>query len=275
MRPNQALQRKTATLGILIFTFLVSLCRPLCAEVQASQQFGVIGLSPDLLAFDPAKAEEFSKSYPLLPNPCTVYLPGKLYDVRKRFEPVGVKFRQQDFAWFNPHLSVLVVGAAPQDLALLRSFVEGGVGEDILKNLPPEGRNHQSAVNLAPKDGPSHRMAFPNLYGTSGQRTISSATGGGGIDYHLAIAPVTGPDGVSFEYSMELKIRYGGKNYALMKSSTVPFSKVETQLVGTTPSGERVEFHLSTKAIWVADEPSFMDERKWKESVLQCVRSAP
>jgi hypothetical protein len=33
------------------------------------------------------------------------------------------------------------------------------------------------------------------------------------------------------------------------------------------------EFHLSTKAIWVADEPSFMGG-KWKEGVLQCVRSA-
>ena len=77
---------------------------------------------------------------------------------------------------------------------------------------------------------------------------------------------MTGPDGASDDCSMTLKVHYGGEDYELTTSKYVRFEKTLTELIGTTPDGERIEFHLST-SFWLVPG-STLYEGKWKLGLL-------
>jgi hypothetical protein len=258
---------------LLILTAAATAAFPHLSEKRPEQKIGVFSFPTALLGDDTQSAADTLKSLPRIPNHFGDYLPGKLYDMRRRLEPCGASFGGHDFAWFNPHLQVLVVGVAPNDMAIVQRFVEGLViSSDALANLVLKG---EVTIGEGPsRKGQPARQATCEVYGSSGMRTSRSAKASHGISYDLQIEPVTTADGTAVDCRLILKVEYEGNDYKLATESVVPFSKVQTQLVGTTPRGERVEFHLSTTAIFAGPESPLMDG-KWKEGLLKRLKSTP
>jgi hypothetical protein len=83
---------------------------------------------------------------------------------------------------------------------------------------------------------------------------------------------VTKPDGASFEYNIMLQANYEGAEYKLTTSAAGLFGKEQTMLLGTTPNGERVEFHLEAKPVWVIPK-SPLEDAKWKAGLLKRLKS--
>lgn len=243
---------------LIAFIWLTPLF-PLKAKDDSKRQFDVLFL-PGFVELKP---------YPLYPNRFTDYLPGNLYDMRKLFEAAGAKFRPGDFVWFNPDRNVLVVGASSDDLRFIKSYFKGRTDD------PPLNIMVCGSVAVNAKRGQKSQLADElswQIYCHSSQRITVSVKGGRGIGHECEIECTPGPDGTAFEYNIVLQATYAGTAYKLTTSATAFFGQEQTMLLGTTPNGERVEFHLDAKPIWMVPE-SPLEDAKWKASLLKRLKS--
>lgn len=255
-------------LAAIVFVGLI-LLRPLYAKDDSPRQFDIF-FEPNLVEHRPQdETEDSSKRYPLYPNRFTDYLPGNLFDMRKLFESAGGKFRPGDFAWFNPDRNVLVVGASRDDLRFIKSYIQGGTYDPPL-NIMLCGRVTVSAKR-GRKSQPADDLSW-QIYCHSAQRATVSVKGGRGIGHECEIECIPGPDGTAFEYNIALQATYAGTEYKQVISATAFFGKEQTMLLGTTPDGERVEFHLEAKPIWMVP-PSPLEDAKWKAGLLKRLKS--
>jgi len=255
-------------LALIVFVGLTWL--PLLqAKEDSPRQFDVF-FEPGLIQLKPQDATvDAPGTYPLYPNRFTDYLPGNLFDMRRHFEAVGARFRPGDFAWFNPDRNVLIVGASPDDLRFIRSYILG-VNYDPPQNIILSGRITIGA-NPSHKGHSVGQLSW-QIYGRNGQRSSASAKVNSGIACECEIEPVTKPDGASFEYNILLQANYEGAEYKLTASAAGLFGKEQTMLLGTTPKGERVEFHLEAKPVWVIPK-SPLEDAKWKAGLLKRLKS--
>ncbi|MDD5351123.1 MAG: hypothetical protein PHQ12_13010 [Chthoniobacteraceae bacterium] len=208
--------------------------------------------------------------YPLHVNRISDALPGKLYDVREFFTKYGVKFAENDFAWYNPDAATLVVRASPADMELIEALFSG-VNYDPPSNVVLEGRI-RVGNGAGRKKSPLEEQRW-RMYTKSGQESAISAKGGATLGYRFHIQPTVEANGEDLSYQMELKVTFGGREYEIQTSTTTALGKQRTTLLGTTPKNEEIFFDLTPTMKW--EMPAFpYDDPKKKAGLMERIQKS-
>lgn len=192
--------------------------------------------------FNPGDRFPTRTNFPAIPNALAACLPGRLYDVKLFFTKAGVQLAGDDFAWFNPESSLIIIRATPGKAFFARLAVENDVP------LPPENINLAASVSIGTdadgKDPGAAQLRF-RVTTKSWVDVTSSASGGAGVGYDCTMKAGPKRGTVSFRCSTRLKVTWEGHDYTANSDTAIPQGETQTLKLGDTPEGKAVWFHLT------------------------------